>query len=93
MKFLRESAAYPRIWTIFTSAIRWLAVATAVSLVALLLDHEKAVISEQWIDALRATVLLVSLAATMRLGSAMWVLEQLVSLVNKPLADYDVHQG
>jgi hypothetical protein len=93
MKFLRESAAYPQIWTIYTSAIRWLAAATAVSLVALLLDHEKAVISEQWTDALRAAVLLVSLAATMRLGSAMWVLEQLVTLVNAPLADYTAAEG
>ncbi len=93
MKFLRSSAAYPQIWTIFTSAIRWLAAATAVSLVALLLDHEKAVLSEQWIDMIRAAVLLVSLAATMRLGSAMWVLEKLVSLVNAPLPDYSAVEG
>ena len=93
MAFLRSSAAYPQIWTTFTSAIRWLAAATGLSLVALLLDHETAVLSTPWIDALRALVLLVALAATMRLGSAMWVLERLVSLVNAPMGDYSAAQG
>ena len=41
----------------------------------------------------RAAVLLVSLVATMRLGSSMWVLERLVTLVNKPLADYSAAEG
>lgn len=93
MEFVRKSDAYPQIWRVFTSAIRWLAAATAVSLVALLLDHEDPVLSEQWIDAIRAALLLVSLAATMRLGSSMWVLERLVTLVNTPLPDYSAAEG
>jgi hypothetical protein len=93
MRFLRSSAAYGQIWTIFTSAIRWLAAATAVSLIALLLDHEQAILSEDWLLLLRACVLLVSLAATFRLGTALWVLERLVSVLKKPLADYTPAQG
>lgn len=93
MRFLRSSHAYPQIWAIFTSAMRWLAGATGVSLVALLLDHERPFVSDQWLDALRAAVLLITLVAVMRLGTAMWVLERLIALVNKPLGDYTAAEG
>lgn len=91
MKFMRNAAAYPMIWTIFTSTIRWMGGATAVSLAALLLDHEQGVIPDPWVELLRALVVLTSVVASLRLLTAMWILERIVELVNKPLPDRPAH--
>lgn len=91
MEYVRRAPSSQQIWLIFTSTIKWLAAATAVGIVALLLDHEKGVIPDGVVQGLRAVVLGVGLIAAARLLLAMWVLEQVVKLANKPLTDHPAH--
>lgn len=83
---LRVSSQYSTLWTVFTSTMRWLGAATFVLIVALLLDADRPVLGSLPLLLLRAVTLGVVALATLRLMSAVWALEAIMKLANKPVA-------
>lgn len=72
------SASAGALWTTFTSAIRAYALATAVTLVALLVDTDAH--PRTWMT---VGVVFVVMFATARLARVVWILEQMVALVGR----------
>jgi len=76
LRLVRESATYQTLWQVFTSAIRWLGVATLGALGALVLDR----------GGPRGRLALYVCAATtlvaaLRVARCVWVLEKLISII------------
>lgn len=79
LEAIRESTHYTTLWRVFISAIRALGLATALSLVGLVLDRD---IRPMWpclLINVFGTVL-----ASLRLLRCIWVLENVVALVSAP---------
>lgn len=76
---VRESRHYATLWRVFISAIRALGLATAFSLISLILDRE----SRPLMPCLIITVFGTGLAF-LRLLRCIWVLENVVTLVSAP---------
>jgi len=79
LTIVRESKHYETLWKVFIAAIRALGFATAVSLLALVLDRDKHPIRPCLIIAAFGTVL-----ASLRLLRCIWVLENVVRIVSSP---------
>lgn len=82
MSFLKLSRHYGALWQSFMSAIRWLAVASAISLVGFLVQVGDSPL--MWIV---YPVCGVSLMAVLRLTSCIKVLDGVVKLVTRPVED------
>jgi hypothetical protein len=76
---VRQSRHYPMLWRVFVSSIRALALATLVSLVALVLDRDQAVHHLVLYFVIYATLL-----AVLRLARCVWVLENIIALISRP---------
>ena len=79
LEAIRESTQYTTLWRVFISAIRALGLATALSLVGLVLDRE---IRPMW-PCLMINVF-GTILAFLRLLRCIWVLENVVALVSAP---------
>ena len=79
LTLLTESPHYQTLWDVFTSTIRWLAIATAVVLLALMVDRESRPVP--WIQYAAFGSLTL---AMFRLGITLWFLEHVVRLITKP---------
>lgn len=78
LRLVRQSATYPVLWRVFTSAVRWLGAATVAALLALVLDHG------DFIGRLSLyTCIGTTLVATLRVGRCVWVMEKLIGIVVK----------
>lgn len=76
LSVVRESAHYPTLWRVFTSAIRWLGLATVFLLAALLTDRDG--------SPLRVSMYVCCfglIVAVFRLARCVWVLEKIIGLV------------
>jgi uncharacterized membrane protein YbhN (UPF0104 family) len=79
LKLVRESPHSPTLWRTFTSCIRWLALATAVCLIALLLDTPPSPVAAVSFFAAWATAVAVS-----RLVHTVRFFEKLIQIVTQP---------
>lgn len=79
LAIVRESKHYGTIWEIFTAAIRALALATAVSLVALVIDRDR-----DPAPLLTVICIFAGLLAGVRILRSVWVLERVIDLVTAP---------
>ena len=79
LEAIRESTHYATLWRVFISAIRALGLATALSLIALVLDRDNRPIWPCLLVTFFGTVL-----ASLRLLRCIWVLENVVALVSVP---------
>jgi len=82
LSIVRKSKHYPTLWKVFTATIRWLAFATAASLVALIADRESVPCRWAFFACVLGSTLVIA-----RLARCVWVLEQVVHLVASPLPD------
>jgi hypothetical protein len=78
---IRESRSNQQLWKIFTSATKWLGVATGISLTGLILNRDG---PPEFI--ILVLCLWSSLLAVLRLVRCIWALENVVKIVAKPLA-------
>jgi hypothetical protein len=78
---IRESRSNQQLWKIFTSATKWLGVATGISLTGLMLNRDG---PPEFI--ILVLCLWSSLLAVLRLVRCIWALENVVKIVAKPLA-------
>jgi len=79
LRIIRESSNFPALWSVFFATIRALALATLVSLIALILDHDGA--PNHLVLYLVAFVFLL---ACLRIARTVWVLENIISLLAQP---------
>ena len=79
MDAVRKSDHYADLWRVFTSTIRWLAAATVVALIGLLVDRDK----HPAIDLVYATSFVV-LVAALRVLRLMMVFEGVVTIMSGP---------
>lgn len=75
---LRGSPYYDDLWDTFLSTIKWLGFATAVALVALVLDRDEMPMFVLVHAALFATVIV-----TLRLARSVWILEQVIKALTR----------
>jgi hypothetical protein len=80
LRVVRESPHYGTLWKVFTSATRFFALATCILLGALIFDEEPAMGKSVHLWWLYACTFLV-VASSLRLGRCIWVLEQVVSII------------
>jgi len=80
LRVVRESRHYDELWAIFRSCMRWLAIATSVTLVALIADTNET--PRIWLTGL---ALFVSLVGVLRIARTVWVLERIIGIVTKPV--------
>lgn len=78
LNIVRKSSQYPKLWKIFSSTIRNLAIATLFSVICLLIDKDKSPIA--FIVPLLFMVTILSLVRIIR---TIWALEQIIFLVTK----------
>lgn len=78
LEIVRKSSHYKTLWKVFISTIRWLGIATAVSLMAMVFDQDQSPLH----GFLYLFVFSASLA-TLRLVSCVWVLERVVMVVSE----------
>jgi hypothetical protein len=76
---VRESKHYPTLWRVYIAAIRVLAFATIICVVALVLDRDKQIV--HWVMYLAAFGCIL---ATARVARCVWVLENIIALVSRP---------
>lgn len=75
MRTIRQSRFYPQLWETYRSSIRWLAAATAASLLALTIDRESS-----HSHLCTSIVAFAGMVAAERLGWSIWLLDQIVAL-------------
>lgn len=75
---LRESPYYDDLWDTFLSTIKWLGLATAVALVALVLDR-----SEMPRFFLVHAALFATVIVTLRLARSVWILERVIKALTR----------
>lgn len=82
LRIIRESRHYTTLWKVFGATIRALGLATVLSLVALIFDRD---------DAPAHTVFYLALfgffLSCLRIARAVWVLENIISLMATPVGD------
>lgn len=76
LAFVRDSEHYPTIWETFKSCVRWLAIATAMSLVALIVDRNGLPMLPVALIVFYAT-----LVGVARVGRTIWILELLIGII------------
>jgi hypothetical protein len=79
LSVIRDSIHYPTLWRVYISAIRALAFATIVCIVALVLDRDKQINHSIMYLAAFGCIL-----ATARVARCVWVLENIIKLVSQP---------
>lgn len=78
MAYVRGSSQYPRLWRVFISATRLLAIATILALIGLIVDTNPSKLTAAQLIWLRGFFLLVTVTTVLRVRTAIWLLGQLV---------------
>jgi hypothetical protein len=80
MEELRRKSLYPQLWLTFHSTIIFIALATLVSIIALIFDRDGSPKSWIW-----HFLLFLVLISCMRIYRCVWILEQLIEMIAGPL--------